>query len=226
MSVMAEFTVPASEFVLAETLTSSPEMRIEIKRVVGGTEFVTPYFWATEGDFETFEEALRADDNVRDLLTLEEHEEPKEATDRTDEERFYRVTWGTNVPNLVTAVSDSKATVLEAVSGDGGEWEVKVLFPDETALSEFHDYISEHDFDLDVTRVYRPDNPQEQAEYGLTAAQQEALEAAYNAGYFAVPRDRTLTELAEDLGISRNALSTRLRRGHRNLLANTVLHEQ
>ena len=226
MSVLAEFTVPASEFVLADTLTATPDMRIEIKRVVGGKAFVTPYFWAAEGDFEAFEQALRDDDNVRNVLTLEEHEEPHEENEVSEEERFYRVTWGTSVPNLIAAVADARATVLEAVSGDSGEWEVRVLFPDEDALSEFHDYCNEHDFSLEVRRVYRPENPGEQAEYGLTEEQQEALEAAYHAGYFGVPRERTLTELAENLDISRNALSARLRRGHRNLLANTLVHER
>jgi hypothetical protein len=226
MSVLAEFTVPAGEFVLADTLTAAPDMRIEIKRVIGGKEFVTPYFWAAGGDFGTFEQALRSDQNVRDVLTLEEHEDLEKGDDRSEEERFYRVTWGTSVPNLVTAVSDAKATVLEAVTGDGGTWEVKVLFPDETALTEFHDYCHDHEFSLDIRRVYHPKNPQEQAEYGLTEEQQEALEAAYHAGYFGVPRERTLTELAEELDISRNALSARLRRGHRNLLAHTLVHEE
>jgi hypothetical protein len=41
-----------------------------------------------------------------------------------------------------------------------------------------------------------------------------------------VPREVTLTELADRLDISRNALSARLRRGHRNLLANTLVHEE
>lgn len=225
MSVLAEFTVPASEFVLADTLTAAPGMRIEIKRVVGGTDYVTPYFWAVGGDFGAFEGALRADENVRDVLTLEEHDEPHGDDQEDEEERFYRVTWGADVPNLISAVSDAEATVLEAVSGDNGRWEVKVLFPDEAALTAFHDYCHDHEFSLELRRVYHPENPQEQAEYGLTQEQQEALEAAYHAGYFGVPREQTLTELAEDLGISRNALSARLRRGHRNLLANTLVHE-
>lgn len=226
MSVLAEFTIPASEFVLADTLTTAPGMRIEIKRVVGGKAFVTPYFWAAGGDFETFEQALRSDDMVQDVLTLEEHREPTEDELEGEEERFYRVTWKTGVPNLITAVSDANATVLEAVTVDGTRWDVRVLFPDDAALSEFDDYCRGHDFSLNIDRIYRPENPQEQAEYGLTPEQQEALEAAFHAGFFNVPRDLTLTELADELDISRNALSARLRRGHRNLLAHTVIHDE
>jgi len=223
MRVLAEFLIPASEFVLAETMTVAPDMHIEIKRVVGSESHVTPYFWAADGDFEVFEEALRADDMVQEVLTLEDH---KEVVGTDKEERFYRVVWQCDVPNLISAVASAKATVLEAISADGDRWEVKVLFPDDPSLSEFHHYCREHDFSVEPRRIYRPDNPEEQAEYDITEEQQVALEAAYEAGYFNVPRDHTLTEVAAQLGISRNALSARLRRGQRNLLANTIIHEE
>ena len=216
MSVLAEIAVPASEFVLTDTLTTVPDTRIEIKRVVAGTENVTPYFWAFGGNLERFEQTLRDDPSTREILTLEENQE---------NERFYRVIWQGDVPNLLTAVSDAKATVLEAMS-DEEEWELKVLFPDQEALTQFHDYCIEHDFSFQLQRVYRPENPQEQGEYDVTDEQLEALVAAYDAGYFNVPRDQTLTELADQLGISRNALSARLRRGTRNLLSNTLVHEE
>ncbi|WP_254532735.1 helix-turn-helix domain-containing protein [Natrinema gelatinilyticum] len=224
MSILTEFTVPADEFVLADTLTVAPEIRIEIKRVVGGESHVTPYFWAFGEDLTNFEQALRDDDMVREVLTLEEQEE-QAGRDEEEEERFYRVTWEMSVPNLITAVSDAKATVLEAASVDGDDWEVKILFPNEESLSGFWDYCLENEFSFQPQRVYRPENPEERAEYGVTPDQQEALEAAYHAGYFDVPRDRTLTELADNLDISRNALSARLRRGHRNLLSNTLIHD-
>ncbi|MFC4449944.1 helix-turn-helix domain-containing protein [Halorussus aquaticus] len=216
MSVLAELTVPASEFVLADTLTNVPGMRIEIKRVVAGTERITPYFWATGGEFETFERGLREDPTIQDILTLEEQD---------GDERFYRVTWQAKTANLLTATSDAKATILEAVS-DGKSWQLKVLFPNRDALSEFHDYCVSNDFSFQLERVYRAENPQERAEYDVTDEQQEALTAAYDAGYFEVPRRTTLTELADGLDISRNALSARLRRGHRNLVANTLVHDE
>ena len=216
MSVLAELTVPASEFVLADTLTTVPGMRIEIKRVVAGTERITPYFWASGGDFDAFERGLRDDETVQEILTLEEQD---------GDERFYRVTWQSNSANLLSAASDARATILEAVS-DEETWELKILFPNRNALSEFHDYCVSNDFSFQLERVYRAENPQEQAEYDVTDEQQEALVAAYDAGYFDVPRGITLTELADRLDISRNALSARLRRGHRNLLSNTLVHDE
>ena len=217
MSVLAELAVPADVFVLADTLEANPDVRIEIQRVAGGTEFVTPYLWATGDSIEAFERALREDEMTREVRNLEEN---------GDGARFFRVTWERSIPTLVDAVSKVEATILEATNDDDGRWETKVLFPDREALSTFHDYCIENDFSIQLRRVYRPDNPQERAEYGVTSKQQEALEAAYDAGYFDVPRGHTLTEVADDFGISRNAFSARMRRGHRNLLSRTLVHDE
>lgn len=217
MSVLAEFHIPASEFVLADALTAVPGVRIEIKRVVAGTENVTPYLWAFGEELDAFEQALREDPSVREILTLEEQQA---------NERFFRVTWRNRVPNLVSAVTDAKATILDAVNNEGGEWELKLLFPDHDRLAEFHEYCVEHEFSCQLERVYHAENPQEQGEYGVTDDQQEALRAAYHAGCFNVPRDTSFTELADQMGISRTALSARLRRGQRNLLSNTLVHEE
>ncbi|WP_115862683.1 helix-turn-helix domain-containing protein [Halorussus litoreus] len=217
MSVLAELTVPAAEFVLTETLTSVSGMRIEIKRVVAGSDRVTPYFWVAEADFDDFEAALRGDPTVEDMVMMEE---------QTDDERFYRVVWRADSANLITAVSETRATIMEAVSENGDDWQVKSLFPDRDALSKFHDYCVSHDFSFTLDRVYTADNSQEEGEYDVTSDQREALVGAYHAGYFDVPRGITLTELAEELGISRNALSARLRRGQRNLLSNTLVHDE
>lgn len=225
MSVLAEFTVPAADFVLADTLTAAPDMHVEIKRVAAGKTHVTPYFWATGGDFAVFDEALREDDMVLDVLTLEEHDETEAAAQET-EERFYRVVWEADVPNLIAGVSDAKATVLEAQTSEGRRWEVRVLFPDDEALTTFNEYSLEHDLSYEPRRLYRPEKSADSAAYGVTDAQQEALEAAYHGGYFEVPRGTSLTELASTLDISRNALSARLRRGHRNVLENTLIHEE
>lgn len=216
MAVLAEVVVPPREFVLADTLTELPGIRIEIQRVVGGTDYVTPYFWAAGGDLVAFDRELRSDDSTRDVVALQD----------SDDERLYRVEWEPSIPTLVDAVSDVRATILNAVNDEAGRWQTKLLFPDRGSLSEFHEYCLDRGFSLTLKRVYRPENPQAHAAYGVTEKQREALEAAYRAGYFDVPRDHTLSEVADELGISRNALSARLRRGHRNLLSRILVHDE
>jgi predicted DNA binding protein len=52
----------------------------------------------------------------------------------------------------------------------------------------------------------------------LTARQREMLEVAVRKGYFAVPRECTLAELAETLDIDKSTASTTLRRGEARLV--------
>jgi len=215
MTILVEFRVPADEFVLSEPLTSVPSVRIEIKRVVAGIDDITPYFWVFGSDIDRFEEELRKDMNLRDVLTLEDHQE---------DERFYRVTWVQEVPDIIMAVSESKATILEAVTEKGDEWELKVLFAREEELTAFREYCESNNIDFRLTRLYYPESPEEQGEYDITPAQLEALELAYEKGYFNVPRDISLSDLAAELGISRNACSARIRRGIRNVLDSIINH--
>lgn len=217
MAVIAEVRVPASEFVLANALKEVPDVRVEIKRVVAGAEEVTPYFWVFGDSVVAFEQALYEDPDALEVLTLDE--------EHTDE-RFFRVTWHQDVPNILTAVGNSHSTILDAVNTEEGQWELKILAPDRDALAHCRDECVENGISFQLQRVYQPENPPERAYYDLTEEQQEALKAAYGGGYFEIPRDMTMTAIAKGMGISRNALSARIRRGIRNLLKNTIIHEE
>jgi predicted DNA binding protein len=45
---------------------------------------------------------------------------------------------------------------------------------------------------------------------------------AYDRGYFNSPRDVTMAELGEELGVSQQAIASRLRRGIRQVLGQTL----
>jgi predicted DNA binding protein len=57
----------------------------------------------------------------------------------------------------------------------------------------------------------------------LTDTQREALVLAYERGYFGSPRETSLEEVAAELDITQQSLSSRLRRGHRRLIAATLV---
>jgi predicted DNA binding protein len=50
----------------------------------------------------------------------------------------------------------------------------------------------------------------------------ETVKAAVESGYYGIPRDTTLEDLATDLNVSHQALSERLRRGHRALIESVI----
>jgi predicted DNA binding protein len=98
--------------------------------------------------------------------------------------------------------------------------------PSREAVVQFRQACSERGFGFRLERLYREEVAAEDGgiddRYGVTAAQREALSAALEMGYFEVPRDASLEHVADELDISRQALSTRLRRGQSNLLRNTL----
>ena len=59
--------------------------------------------------------------------------------------------------------------------------------------------------------------------YGLTAPQRETLMYAVEMGYYALPRQISTQEIANEFDISDQAASERLRRAIDMLVANTLL---
>jgi predicted DNA binding protein len=58
--------------------------------------------------------------------------------------------------------------------------------------------------------------------WDVTPAQEEAVRAAIESGYFEVPRAATASEVAADLGISKSAFLERLRRAEESLLGQII----
>lgn len=60
-------------------------------------------------------------------------------------------------------------------------------------------------------------------QYGLTPRQRETLVEALQRGFYDVPRNVNMTELADTLEITQQSLSSRLRRAHAMLVQNTLV---
>lgn len=95
---------------------------------------------------------------------------------------------------------------------------------DTDSLSKTVDYCESHGLTFDV-EVIRELDGEPAGRYGLTAKQYKALSKAANQGYYDIPRDTELQELADDLAITHQALSERLRRGTLALIEDTLLIE-
>ena len=217
MSVVAEFTIPAETFGLGRLLTSRSEVRIELERLVPTGNEVMPYFWVAvpDGDFETFERELRADPLVCELNVL----------DRADGETLYAIEWERIPESLVQGIVRSEGAILEGRATDG-HWRFMLRFPDHAHLATFNDFLADHDIDIHVERVdARGDDHGREYAFDLTDEQRETLTNAVRRGYFEVPRGVTLTDLAEELGITRQAASERVRRGANTVLRSVLLEE-
>jgi predicted DNA binding protein len=212
MAVVVHFLVDADSFVLGRVTQADAETHLELERVVPTAECALPFFWASGTEFESFERSVRAHDAVEELRALA----------RFDDRALYRVRWAETDSALTELVAAHDATVLEA-SG-GRTWSFRVRFPDHRSLAAFHGDCREHSVDLRVEQIGSLDAEYASA-YGLdlTSKQSEALALAVDGGYFEVPRRVTLSEVADELGISQQAASERVRRAADAVLRGALL---
>ncbi|WP_411966051.1 helix-turn-helix domain-containing protein [Haloferax sp. YSMS24] len=212
MSVILEFSIAAEDFELGSVLMEPPSMRHELERVVPTGNMILPFVWVTGEDHDTFEETVRRSPRVRELLRL----------DSIDDSVLYRIDWSTEPSNLIECISTSDATVLDARSD--GDWVFRLRFPDHDALSEFHDAVVEREIPIHVERTFTlTDEERDGYRFDLTTEQREALVLALQRGYFETPSRVGLDELADELDISRQALSHRIRLGNEKVLRSTLL---
>ncbi|MFC7166253.1 bacterio-opsin activator domain-containing protein [Halospeciosus flavus] len=212
MTVIAEYTVSADDFALAETLEAVPEVVVEIERVVAhDVGQVTPYFWIRGDDDDAFADAIERDPTTQSVTRLDEYEDTT----------LYRAEWTQNIESIVYAYVDIGATILDAV-GRADNWELRMRFDDEQHVRDFGDYCDRNDAPFTLHRLYHPSEPRTSGQYGLSTKQREALTIALERGYFDVPRSVSMEVLADDVDISQQSFSKRLRRAHRNLIANAL----
>jgi predicted DNA binding protein len=211
MSVIASVEMPAEEFALGAALTD-PGVRIRLERVVPTGETFAPYFWVSDDSSERVERVLEADDDVDSVRVL----------DQLNGETLVRVEWRDPVDRVVEIAHETNARLLEAV-GENGAWDVRLRFPDHANLTEFYRSCARDGVTIDLQGVYSPDVSKSVGlADGLTDVQRKTLRVALEAGYFDVPRETNLVELADRLGVSDTAVSQRIRRGVAKLLAEHV----
>lgn len=212
MIVIAEITVPADAFVLGRVLQGFPDATVELERVVPLQESTTPLFWVSGSDRMVVETALRAHpliDAVNELT-------------RTEDRTLFEVRWATADDELVQALIDTHATILEA-SGTATAWDFRLRFAAHENLSAFNMAVTAAGIPVTLRRLYNLTPTSEDAP--LSREQRETLLSAYRQGYFEVPRHITLEALAEQEGLSDSGLSQRIRRGIGRLIEHTLLSD-
>lgn len=131
------------------------------------------------------------------------------------------MTWAGSIDRIVPLLTNHEGTITYAVGSVEG-WRLRVLFPDHEALSEAHEYLQEADVSLTIHAIYEAKDDGH-IQHGLTETQRDTLVAAFEADYFEVPRENSLTDLSEQLELSHQALSERLRRATNSLVESTLI---
>ena len=211
MPTIVVANIPVEEFALRESLRAVPGLAVESQRVVEkDKDLVMPLIWVRGANGETVQTALADDSSVRSASRIASYEN----------ESLYKMEWKRDVELAVQMITEDEATILDLYGTSDG-WRLRSMFPDRDTLARTVEFCQNHGLGFDVRRV-REMNVVPSGRWGLTDEQYEALRVAWDAGYFGVPREADLGDVADRLDISHQALSERLRRGHTNLIKETI----
>lgn len=212
MSTIVKASVPTEQFALAETFEAVPSAEFDALRLVThGSDRVIPLLWATNVDPATVSEAMRDDDTTADVRLVS----------RRNHESLFRMRWTARI-RFVTHVMVEERGAIVSARGTDDDWTFRVLFPERESVSATYEACEDYDIDLDIQRIYGLDEAPSLGGFHLTDEQFTAITVALERGYYAVPRETTLEELADRLDVSHQALSERLRRGHRALVRSVL----
>lgn len=192
---------------LEHTLTEAPAVEVRAERIAAhSTKWTMPCLWVTADDFDVVDAALADDPSVEAVTGETEFEQ----------EKYYQLDWSDEVEERVDAYLDQEASILNArANGDG--WHLRIRFVTREQFDQFRSTLQDrgHSFELlslvDSSEGKRP-------LLDLTPAQRAALQAAQRRGYYRVPREVTLRELADELDMSHQNLSNLLRRATEKLI--------
>mgnify|MGYP006274258677 FL=1 len=213
MSVLVEFSIDSEDFLLGRVLRGPDETTFELERIVPTGGAVMPFVWATGEEFAAFEANVKESEAVSELYAL----------DKVGDRALYRIRWREPHVGLVEVLGETGATILEA-RGNGDRWQFRLRFSNHDKLSAFYNRCTDNDFPVHIDRTYTLTESTERGHrLGLSGDQREALVLALERGYFDTPRRSTLVDLADELDITQQALSDRVRRANEKVLRSVLL---
>ena len=210
MATVMEFKSPAEEFPLGSVFENLPAVTVELERLIPHETLIIPYFWVSGVETEDVEAAFEPHEGVTNIRLV----------DSIEDEYLMRAEWKPDYFGVLSALAKANVVVLTGL-GTKAEWRFEVRGESREAIAAFREYCQQNDIPIEITAVHAM-LPIQGEGYELTETQREALVLAYERGYFDSPRRISLKEIADELGITQQSLSSRLRRGHRRLIGATL----
>lgn len=206
----ARFELPAEEFGLAGLFEQVPDARVEIDPLVASPADQALIVIHSDGSRQVVDAALRSDPTVGAVEYF---------TKRADE-WIYQITWQSRPRQLIQCLVDVGVSVL-SIQGQTGQWNLRLLSSDRDGIAQAHDALEDLGCAVEWLTISTLDG--DVGRSTLTDDQHEAVVAGSKEGFYNIPRDITLEDLAADLDVSHQALSERLRRAHGELVDRTLI---
>ena len=211
MATEATFTVPSDQFPLGTVFNQLPGVKIELERIIPDRDALIPFFWVRGTEVDDIENAFDPHPGVREIRLV----------DSVKDEYLLRVEWEIAYDDVLTVLAETEVPILNA-TGTNQQWTFEVRGDDRPDIAAFQQRCQKLDIPVTLTELHALTPVDTAAETGLTDAQQEALVLAYERGYFESPREVTLEELGEELGITQQAVGSRLRNGTRHIVGSAL----
>lgn len=210
MSIVAKYQIDRPQY--AAAVDEFPGLRLVVEGMAtSNCETISIVFWAKGTGFDAFETALRQIEEVTDVAVWSRP---------TDGWMLYRI----RLPVAVTdycAWAERGGMLLDCTLDDTGVV-VRMRFPDRQSLIGYRRHCKEHGRSFELLEL-TDTNGKPEAHDALTSPQRALLTAALEGGYFEIPRETTMTDLAAQFHISDQAASERLRRALSNTLGGAPL---
>lgn len=208
MTISATVYVEHPKLGLGPTIQSLEDIEIGVIPDAGtDPEHDAHFFWVEASDFAAVERAFEADDTVASYTTVAE----------TPERRTFRIEYSDDAKLISPAITDLNGLMLNSESHADG-WIVDLRLQNHSSLYQLGQRAEELGLSFDVREVHQVESTEVSSESALTESQIEALVTAYEHGYYDEPREISLEELGSILGISRTAVSGRLKRASSRLI--------
>lgn len=223
MPIVTDVWFSHEEGALAGTLEALSALDVRVVREASTDPDQSVYFFRFDGArLENVREVLEDDPTVRAVRPMPAF----------DEQRLIGVEFEPETKLLGPEVTKAGGYVVEAkgVSGQNRPpgWYERWSLPDHESLHAIWQGARREGYDFEILELHRHGRTRgtELAPETLTIEQRTTIVAAYEAGYFAEPREASLAELADQLDVSPSAVSGRIKRGMKSLIGKTLVVDE
>lgn len=218
MGLIADFRVLSETLPLVDVAAAVPDATLTVESMQANPAGPPAFVVSVTGDPAGVDDAFAAVDSITDHTLV--------VADGTTRQYRCRPA-GTPPDDLETLTENDSVADRIRVTPEG--WAERRWFADRAAFDAYRAFCRENggtfrlDRLLDVDRATGTTDPDDAngttpTHTGMTDAQREALVTAHELGYFDVPREATLADVADELGVSPPSLSERLRRAQSHLV--------
>lgn len=215
MAITAKAYIEHEDLALVPTLREldDVDIRVILQATTDPSSGTFPFVIEYD-DIEELEATLDADHTVTDYKQI----------DSNNGTHIYYIQHPDTTKLISPAVTAANGFLLQAETKDKG-WLIQAQLPSRDALHTVWECARENDISFSLLEMYEKREGGSDTSFGLTEEQQKALEVAYEKGYFSEPREMSLEDVADEVGVSSTAMSGRLRRGMRNLISSTLIED-